>query len=120
VLTWDKRKLKNPEPCKECPFRKKSLPGFLGGHPLEPYRQPPSVGMPTSCHCTDHGADDERTGFCAGSLAVIANDPDVQPLLEYKEACERVGPREDCFDSLEDFARYHEGADEFAARCRRF
>lgn len=115
-MSWDKRQLRVKEPCNECPFRKRSLPGYLGGHPLEPYRQPPSAGMPTSCHCTDRGAGDPRTSFCAGSLAVIANDPDVTPLDEYAEAAAVVGKRDDCFDTVADFAKHHERADEFADR----
>lgn len=116
---WDKRQLRHREPCKECPFRKRSLPGYLGGHPLEPYRQPPSAGMPTTCHCGDKGADDPRSSFCSGALAVIANDPKVEPLPEYREAVEAVGKRADCFDTVEDFADHHREADAFAARCRK-
>lgn len=110
-MSWDKRNCRLTEPCKECPYRKRSMPGYLGGHPLEPYRQPPSAGMPTSCHMTDKGADDPRTSFCAGSLAVIANDPNVVPLEEYAEAVTLIGSRPDCFDTVEDFAEYHKDAD---------
>jgi hypothetical protein len=51
-------------------------------------------------------------------LAVIANDPKVEPLPEYKAATEAVGKREDCFETIEDFAKHHRDADAFAARCR--
>lgn len=112
--SWDKRSLRVTEPCKGCPFRSKALPGYLGGHRLESYRQPPSAGMPTSCHCTDKGADDPRTSFCAGALAVIANDPDVTPLPEYAEAAAAVGKRDDCFATVADFAEHHKDADRFA------
>lgn len=104
---WDQRTLRLSEPCKECPFRKRSPAGYLGGHPLEPYRQPPSAGMPTSCHRGDKGADDCRTSFCAGSLAVINNDPDVEPLPEYAEAAAKIGKRDDCFATVADFAEHH-------------
>lgn len=117
---WDKRVLKLTEPCNDCPFRKRSLPGYLGGHPLEPYRQPPSAGMPTTCHCTDKGASDSRSAFCAGSLAVINNDPNVEVLPEYADAAEAVGKRAECFDTVDDFAQHHHKADEFAARYGRF
>lgn len=115
---WDQRQLRHTDPCKECPFRKRSLPGYLGGHPLEPYRQPPSAGMPTTCHCTDKGAGDPRSSFCAGALAVIMNDPAVEPLPEYAAAAHQVGKRDDCFDGVEAFAEHHKDADAFAARCR--
>lgn len=104
---WDQRQAHRQKPCSGCPFKKKSAPGFLGGHPLEPYRQPPSVGMPTSCHCDDKGADNPGTSFCAGSLAVIANDPNVEPLPEYAEAVAKIGKRDDCFDTVADFAEHH-------------
>ena len=116
---WDKRTLRNKEPCRDCPFRVKALPGYLGGHPLEPYAYPPSVGMPTTCHRTDKGAGSPLSGFCAGSLAMIANDPDVTPLAEYAEAVEAVGPRDDCMTSSDQFREHHARADEFAERTKR-
>lgn len=76
--------------------------------------------MPTSCHCTDRGADDPRTAFCAGSLATIAADGSVEPLPEYAAAVAAVGARDDCFGSVADFAEHHKGADAFAARVRSF
>jgi hypothetical protein len=109
----DRRTLGHTKPCLECPFRIASPGGYLGGHPLKPYRQPPSIGMPTSCHCHDRGAHDPRTRFCAGSLAVIANDPGVTPLPLYAEAVQAVGERADCFGSVEDFAEHHQDADEW-------
>lgn len=113
-MTWDKRSLRHTEPCKGCPFRKRSLPGYLGGHRLEAYRQPPSIGMPTTCHCTDKGADDPRSAFCAGALAVIANDSSVTPLDDYVDQVGAVGKRDDCFDTVADFADHHKHADRFA------
>jgi hypothetical protein len=74
--------------------------------------------MPTTCHRSDKGADDPRSSFCAGALAVICNDPSVEPLPEYAEAAAKVGKRDDCFDTVDDFAEHHKGADAFAARCR--
>jgi hypothetical protein len=112
-MSWDQRTLRLTEPCKECPFRTRAPAGYMGGHPLERYRQPPSAGMPTSCHRSDKGADDPRTGFCAGALAVIANDPDVQPLAEYAEAAATVGQRADCFATVAAFAEHHKDAHRF-------
>lgn len=112
---WDQRTLGRVDPCKGCPFRKGSLPGYLGGYRLEKYRQPPSAGMPTTCHCTDKGADNPRSRFCAGALAVIANDPDVEPLPEYADAVAAVGKRDDCFETVDDFAEHHKDADKFAS-----
>lgn len=113
---WDQRTLRRKEPCNECPFRKRAPAGYLGGHRLEPYRQPPSAGMPTTCHRTDKGAGDPRSGFCAGALAVIANDPQIEPLPTYAAAVAAVGSRDDCFASVADFAEHHKHADEFATQ----
>lgn len=113
---WDQRTLKRTKPCAECPYRKVSAPGWLGGHSLDGYAMPPSVGMPTSCHCSDHGAASSATAFCAGSLALIANDPDVEPLPEYEEAVAAVGPRDDCISTVEQFRQRHAYADKFRMR----
>jgi hypothetical protein len=115
-MGWDQRTLQSRQPCADCPFKVKSAPGWLGGYPLDSYAQPPSVGMPTSCHRTDKGASDLRTGFCAGSLATIANDPDVEPLADYAAAVEAVGPRPDCIASVDEFRAHHAPAEGFRAR----
>lgn len=103
----DNRTLQHRKPCKECPYRRKSPAGYLGGYPLEPYRQPPSAGVPTTCHMKDKGAADPATAFCSGSLAVIANDPKVTPAPGYELAALAVEDRETCFGSVEEFAEYH-------------
>ncbi|MEJ7831313.1 MAG: hypothetical protein WKF79_00220 [Nocardioides sp.] len=75
--------------------------------------------MPTSCHRTDRGARDPRTGFCAGSLALIANDPNVEPLAEYADAVEQVGTRSDCIGTVDEFRERHGYAEEFRQRLYR-
>ena len=112
-MSWDKRTLGHKKPCPDCPFRVNALPSYLGGWPLETYAQPPSIGMPTSCHRFDKGAEDVRTKFCAGSLATIANDPDVVPLDDYAEAVAAVGPRDDCLPTAAAFRELHKHADRF-------
>lgn len=107
------------KPCKDCPFKKTSTPNYLGGFSLEAYAQPPSVGLPTSCHRNDYGAANEATHMCAGSLATIANDPAIEFLSpKYKMAIDEVSAdsRSLCFDSVEDFKEHHEDADKYAWR----
>lgn len=116
-MGWDKRTIGPDAPCSDCPFRLKSAGGWLGGHPVETYRQPPSIGMPTTCHKTDRGADDSRSKFCAGALATIANSG-VDVPEEYREAVDLVGKREDCFPDTNVFAEHHAFADEFAASLK--
>jgi hypothetical protein len=109
-MKWDQRQARLTKPCKECPFRCKSIAGYMGGYDLETYRQPTSIGMPTTCHMSDFGAGNPRSTLCAGSLATIANDPYVDPLFEYKDAVEAIGKREDCFETVEAFSEYHKDA----------
>lgn len=116
MIQEDNRKLYHKSPCDDCPFKVRSLPGYLGGYRLEPYRSPPSVGMPTTCHKRDYGADEPESALCAGACAVIANDPNIQPLADYADAVKSVGKREDCFPSIEAFSEHHKNADRFASK----
>jgi hypothetical protein len=115
-MSWDKRTLRRREPCKQCPFRRVAPPGYLGGHSLDTYAQPPSVGMPTTCHKGDRGASDPRSSYCAGALGLINNDPGIEPLPEYAEAAAQIGLRDDCFESAEAFREHHRHADRYAVR----
>jgi hypothetical protein len=62
----------------------------------------------------DYGMTNKETAFCTGSCAVIANDPDVQPMEGYEEVIEKVGKRDDCFPTVADFAEHHKDADKHA------
>lgn len=106
-MPWDLRQLRHKKPCSDCPFKKESLPGWMGGFSLDSYAQPPSVGMPTSCHQADFGSRSPKTTFCAGSCAVIANDAELERHVIYP-AVDEVGPREDCFPSVEAFVQHHQ------------
>lgn len=54
-------------PCKECPFTKGSLPGWLGGETLQDtYDQVMHEG-PFACHMTRHKKDKDMSR-CFGSL----------------------------------------------------
>lgn len=35
MMGWDQRAILSKQPCADCPFRKASAPGWLGGHPLD-------------------------------------------------------------------------------------
>jgi hypothetical protein len=112
-LTDDQRTLQHTVPCADCPFRATALRGYLGGYPLRVYADPPRHGVPTSCHCRDHGARDARTALCAGSLAVMANSSTVPRHGPHAQAMRAVGRREDCHASLEQFRAHHASADRY-------
>lgn len=103
-------KLRHTEPCKECPWRKDSLQGYLGGHDPEMYADAVAANEVTACHCRDFGPDDDRTSMCAGALAVAANACILPHRTEGgPEARERVGRRNDCFGHPAFFYEYHAG-----------
>tara|TARA_Y100001973_G_C5127478_1_gene295967 strand:+ start:155 stop:520 length:366 start_codon:yes stop_codon:yes gene_type:complete len=109
-------KLKHKTPCKECPWRKESLQGYLGGHAPEYYADAVANNEVPACHLQDHGPEDDRTAFCAGALSCMANQA-MQPSAMHPgqetavEAREEVGKRDDTFWHHALFYKYHAGKD---------
>ncbi|AMO44239.1 hypothetical protein DSS3P8_181 [Roseobacter phage DSS3P8] len=102
--------LQHKEPCPECPWRKTSAEGWLGGHPTSYYSDAVACGEIPACHCKDHGSNDPRTAFCAGATATMANMcmlPHKQPGAA--EAVREVGKRADVFAHAALFHQHHEG-----------
>lgn len=106
-------------PCRECPWRRASFPGFLGPYDADEWADLLRSDEPIACHTTmrEHEAREDGTvpwsqpGLrqCAGSARTRANmaklprDPDVA-----------VGPRDDaCFGNAGEFLDHHqsEGSD---------
>ena len=103
-------KLKHKTPCSECPWRKDSLRGFLGGWPAEYYADAVQENEIPACHNMDFGPDDDRTAMCAGALSVASNSaiaPHKTPGAS--AAKEIVGKNKDCFSWVRDFYEYHTG-----------
>jgi hypothetical protein len=103
-------KLVHKEPCPECPWRKASVAGWLGGHDPHYYSDAVAEGEIPACHCADFGSDDDRTAFCAGATSVMAN----MCLLPVKqkgaaEAVKTVGKRLDTFAHAAFFHQHHTG-----------
>jgi hypothetical protein len=103
-------KCRHVEPCAECPWRKDSLKGYLGGHPVELYTDAVAENEIPSCHQQDFGPDDPRSSMCAGALAVAANAC-IEPHKTSGaiEAKRRVGRRDDVFAHPKFFYEYHSG-----------
>lgn len=59
------------QPCNECPFRKNSLPGYLGGFtPEETYQGVMTHEEDFACHLTRHKPVKEMSR-CRGSLLFL-------------------------------------------------
>lgn len=103
-------RLHHKVPCRECPWRKESAAGYLGGWPAEHYADAVQANEIPACHLRDHGPENKDTAFCVGALATSANAcilPDKQPGA--KEARKEVGRREDCFGHPREFYQHHTG-----------
>ena len=101
-------------PCAECPWRKDSAQGYLGGHTTEVYADAVSEGVNPACHMSDFGPEDDRTAFCAGAASVMANackmpteaEPGQQGARYMRDV---VGKSDDTFKHPALFFQYHEG-----------
>lgn len=112
-------RLHHTEPCPQCPWRKTSAEGWLGGH--DPYYYSDSVaeGEIPACHCKDRGVDNPDSAFCAGAAAVMAN----MCKLPFKQqgaadTVRIVGKRDDVFTHPALFHEHHTG-EKWAMRMMR-
>lgn len=80
------------KPCAECPFRRKSAPGYLGAHTFDEFFDRFKHDRVMECHMTVDYESDEKThleqiedgdaSYCAGALIMFRNqckvsrDPD--------------------------------------------
>lgn len=112
-------KLQHTTPCKQCPWRKASAQGFLGGNSPEQYADMVAANQVPNCHMTE--GKGKRPAFCAGSLATMANScitpryPEGASHLDSKA----VGQRADCFRWVKDFYAYHTRGLEYVHRLLR-
>jgi len=72
--------VKHPaKPCTECPFRRKSLPGYLGSDTPENFMATTLADAPMPCHCTVDYEDENwrekaaKAPLCAGARIFFAN-----------------------------------------------
>ncbi len=66
------------KPCRECPFRKESLPGYLGADNPEDFLATTLDDFPMPCHLTvDYEEDGWESlvgaSYCAGALSFFRN-----------------------------------------------
>lgn len=104
------------QPCQACPFRRQSLPGWLGNSSSEEFMQQTLADLAMPCHKTIDYEDadwsikwaDKETGkLCAGALIFFANickrsrDP-ARPAV--------AADRSLVFSSAAEFVAHHDGA----------
>jgi hypothetical protein len=121
-----KERMKAPAqlPCRECPLRQDSAPGFLGGYTPEMYLTLLHGRASVACHCSKgfHSKDISQQRHCTGVVGYRAN----QQILTRTAADEATREladsyprnlREDFFTSMPDFYYHHKPA-QTAAACQ--
>lgn len=109
--------------CAECPLRKDSKPGYLGGYSpdmyLEAMLSPASIAchaskgfnehnIATQKHCYGVAAFRANVGWIAGRIAEHPNGSSVLQFSTAHESTQQVGPDERFFDDAQAFYDYHE------------
>lgn len=100
-------KVVHKKPCRECPWRRASLPGFLGGYEPEQFTQQVQFdGPPLPCHMTHDGV--EAQAMCAGALIFMRNSCKSAHHPDYGDARAQVEPdRENVFCWSHEFINHH-------------
>lgn len=103
-----------PVPCVECPLRRDSAPGYLGGYTPEMYVEILHGPASIACHCSPgfHEGDIPRQRHCTGVAAFRANVGHIAAVHGLVSAAHlstvEVGPdREVFFASDEEFVAHH-------------
>lgn len=107
-------KLRHKTPCNECPFRRKSLPGYLGNATPEEFLGATLNDTPMPCHKTvDYtkktwrkSLGTERVAHCAGSLIFYAN---MCKLHRDRSMPRLEKDRENVFSRPDEFLKHHTG-----------
>lgn len=117
--------LKHKTPCKECPFRRVSIPGYLGASNPTEFIESTLHGVDMPCHLDiDYEQEDWETeqlplaARCAGSLIFLRNNCKLvheNPVL--MDAVKQVDRNEDVFSFRQEFVAHHtrQDLDEYLA-----
>jgi hypothetical protein len=97
-------------PCAECPWRKDSLKGYLGGNTPEMYADSVQNGEAPACHMRDE-THPKGGAFCVGALQCMANSATLPKDPEPRAAREIVGRSDKVFNFPALFYKYHTGKD---------
>lgn len=105
--------LPNKEACRECPMRRNSIAGYLGGYSVENYLAILHSDAEIACHMSPgfHTREREKQRGCTGVSAYRANVSKMPRGDHARESVELIGPnREDFFATPQEFADHHKDA----------
>lgn len=118
-MTTDNRRLIHKTPCNECPWRKDSVQGYLGGYDPQWYADVVQDNQVPSCHLRDHGPENPETAYCVGALHTAANGCIMPSDAREREARNQVGANPDCFGHPSLFYAYHTFGGRYISRLMR-
>ncbi len=105
-----------PKPCDRCPFRRKSLPGYLGASTPLDFINTTMGDVPMPCHSTvdyeepdweDQCTPDGSARHCAGAAIFFANQSKLsRDRARVRLSADRVG----VFSNRIEFLDYHQSA----------
>lgn len=102
------------KPCNECPWRRDSIPTFLGPHDAEQWVEIAHSDSPIACHKTIRHSDEmwhDDTKQCAGAAIYRAN---VGKSPRIREVAVGIANREDVFAAPTEFVQHHQRKEETA------
>lgn len=99
-------------PCKECPWRRKHMAGWLAQFSPEWFTHYALNAPGLACHRTVKVdmEDGPTVAYCHGALQVLRNAKIMPRDPAIARAWKSVEPSSEVFASLEEFVRHHEGA----------
>ena len=109
-------KLSHKSPCKQCPWRKSSVNGYLGGSTAEEFYEQIESEVHIPCHLhVDYDGDDndelvreiERAPYCAGSLIHMKNNCKQPRDLDLRHAVMLVDRSDKVFSFKHQFVEHH-------------
>lgn len=93
--------IRHTSPCRECPWRRASCAGWLGGNTVEQYAAPVRAGVLVPCHLNGHRA------YCAGSAIAMRNSCTLPRDPVMAAEIRKVERSEDVFRFPSEFEIHH-------------
>lgn len=103
----------NTKPCDECPFRRKSLPGWLGQYSIKGILQWFGFQMSFPCHKTmTHNEKGmhfwtPKERHCAGALIMLQKMKEPNMYMQNPKLFSGIEDRPDVFNNFDEFTEHH-------------
>lgn len=99
-------KVRHKTPCSECPFRRTSAAGWLGGSSAAAWKSVMDTEGEIQCHM-DAKKEKDRKAFCAGHMIHMRNSFKVPRDRDYANAVDQYKPNKEVFRWQHEFIEHH-------------